>query len=362
VKANQMNVLALKNQLLPDLRTTLQYDTNSIGTTLEGASSNNALRNLASNGFNDWSAGLRLIVPVGFRQAHANLRASQLRLARSLEVLRNIEQRVERSLTLQYRRMATEYELIKIQRSQREAFADQLRARFLSFLQGRADTPLNLLLQAQQQWAAALQSEYLAIRDYNISIVGFEAVKGTNLTRNSVIINEGLLPVKAQKRAAEHERQRDSAIPLRERALPVDAVPLQSAQPPVLEVNNNTPDQVQSLTALWQQDPPLKDAPPLPPMPAFPGAGIHQVGGVELPGGSSVTPAVLTSTAARVGPPTPSASTAPASTPAAVPAQLAGQPAPQSPAMIFPGGSLGPAVPLLPPPPSTGSSPYTRQP
>ena len=57
----------------------------------------------------------------------------------------------ERTLALQYRRIATTYELIKIQRSQREAFADQLRARFLSFLQGRQDTPLNLLLQAQRR-------------------------------------------------------------------------------------------------------------------------------------------------------------------------------------------------------------------
>ncbi len=81
VKANQMNVIALKNQLLPDLRVTAQYDTNSIGTSLDGAGANNALRDLASNHFNDWSIGLRLIVPVGFRAAHANLRFAQLRPA-----------------------------------------------------------------------------------------------------------------------------------------------------------------------------------------------------------------------------------------------------------------------------------------
>src|SRR5437879_4461394 len=124
-----MNVIALKNQLMPDLRFTAQYDTNSIGTNLNGAGPNNAFRQLAADHFNDWSLQLRMIVPIGFRAAHANLRTAQLRLARSFEVLRNMEQRVERTLGLQYRRIVSTYELIKIQRSQREAYAEQLRAR-----------------------------------------------------------------------------------------------------------------------------------------------------------------------------------------------------------------------------------------
>ncbi len=123
-----------KNYLLPDLRSFMACMTaNSIGTQLDGSDSSttgNALRNLASNTFNDWTVGLRFAMPLGFRFAHAQLRQSQLLLARTFFVLQDQELKAERFLGLYYRRMSSGYFQIKAARAQREAFATQLRVRY----------------------------------------------------------------------------------------------------------------------------------------------------------------------------------------------------------------------------------------
>src|SRR5579884_1235465 len=49
VQVAQMNVQLAKNFLLPDLRTFAAYDSNSIGSSLDGSGTINAFRNLASN-------------------------------------------------------------------------------------------------------------------------------------------------------------------------------------------------------------------------------------------------------------------------------------------------------------------------
>jgi outer membrane protein TolC len=265
IKANQMNVLVQRNTLLPDLRFTATYDFNALGDRLDGGgtSPENALGQLASDHFNNWAVGLKLNVPIGFRAAQSNLRVAELKLARSYEFLKHTELKAERQLGLQFRRLTTTYELIKVRRAQREAFAEQLKARFQEFLAGRQGATLDRLLEAQKSWADALATEFVAIRDYNCVIVAFEASRGTNLRRNNIIISEGAVPAAAQKRAVEHQRERELAIPLRERAVP-NLIPLEQSSAPLEASLGNTPDRIPDLATLWKKDPPLKDAPALP--------------------------------------------------------------------------------------------------
>ena len=218
VKANQLNLVLQENSLLPDLRFAATYDINSIGTRLDGDDANNALRNLSSDHFNNWGLQLRLTVPIGYRSAYANVRLARLQLVRSYETLHDQELKIERFLALQYRRIFTSYELIRIRRAQREAFAQQLKAQFEQFVAGRGT--LDVLLEAQRFWASALADEYTAIRDYNNVLAGFEFAKGTILQHDNVVISEGALPQCVQKRAVEHLRERSAALELRERALP----------------------------------------------------------------------------------------------------------------------------------------------
>jgi outer membrane protein TolC len=261
VKVAQLNVQLAKNYLLPDLRSYALYDSNSIGTRLDGSDSSNtgnALRNLASNTFNDWTIGLRLVMPLGFRFAHAQLRQAQLQLARSFFVLQDQELKAERFLGLYYRRMSSGYAQIKAARAQREAFATQLRVRYEKYRAGAQDATLDLLLEAQRFWADALATEYQAIVTYNNAICGWEFAKATILQHDNVTISEGPIPVAAQKRAVEHMRERTKALVLRERSVATGALaaPLQQSGPVNLVPQINS----SSLPSVWKDIPPLKDA------------------------------------------------------------------------------------------------------
>jgi outer membrane protein TolC len=261
VKANQLNVRLAENFLLPDLRFAATYDVNSIGTHLDGTDANNAFRNLSSDHFNNSSLALRLNVPIGYRNAHANVRIQKLNLARSYETLRTQELKVQRALAKAYRAVFTAYEQIKALRAQREAFGVQVTARFQEFQAGKI-TP-DLLLEAQRFFAQALSSEYSAIRDYNNALTTFELVKGTIPQHDNVVISEAGLPVAAAERAVEHQRKRSIALELRERAAPVSLAESHADNMSV-DVPQGQRSQAMPLSDLWQTKRPLLDAPPAP--------------------------------------------------------------------------------------------------
>ena len=265
LKYRQLDLINQKDLLKPDLRFFSTYDINSLGTHLDGGSTdpNNAFSNLAKDEFNDWQIGLRLDVPLGFRGAHTAVRVAELQLARSYAALKDKEVKTHQFLGQQYANVVEFYELIRAQRAQREAAAVQLGARFKEFLAGRGT--LDFLLEAQRVWADALQAEFLAIYQYNSAIATFEFGKGTLLQRDNVLISEGALPQCAQVRALEHERERTKALVLRERAEPVNHCNFDGALgavPGVPELSNQSVPAVPSLMASQPEMPSIPEAPP----------------------------------------------------------------------------------------------------
>jgi outer membrane protein TolC len=216
LKIRQFDLILAKNELLPDLRFTATYDINAIGTRLDGADGLNALRNLASDHFNNWALGLRLNVPLGYRLANANVRQAGLQVQRAYRALNEFELRTGSILEGYYRDIFRFYAQIGIQRSQREAYGEQLRARFEELLAGK--TTVDVLLEAQRFWATALAAEYNAIAQYNSSLARFQHAKGTILIHDNIQINEGALPECARERAVENKRQKERALILCERA------------------------------------------------------------------------------------------------------------------------------------------------
>lgn len=232
--SRQFELRAAKNLTLPDLRFLSTYDINGAGSELDGGAGNpnNAFHSLATNQFHDWQVGLRLDMPLGARDAHSAVRASQLRLRQSYLTVRDQEARARRFLEENYRAVVQAQAEIGILRNQREAFTRELQARFQDLsLHGVGTTskpgvPLSVLLESQRFWADALRSEFTAIAEYNSALARFEYAKGTIMERDNVYIADGPLPRCAQVRAVEHERQRERAIVLRERANPVVQRPL----------------------------------------------------------------------------------------------------------------------------------------
>ena len=146
VKISQMNLLNAKNQFLPDLRFFSTYDYNGLGGRLDGNTTNpatgvplNAFRSLASGQFSDWSVGLRLVVPIGFRfAAVAGTPGRVSALARSMDFApRDQELKAQEFLGRYYAQISVSYENIRANRAQREAFGEQLRARQEEYKAGR---------------------------------------------------------------------------------------------------------------------------------------------------------------------------------------------------------------------------------
>src|SRR3954452_6865851 len=127
----------------------------------------------------------------GYVEIRVEVSPSDLALVRARETLKDQELKAQRFLARNYRQLSTTYEQIRANRAQREAFAEQLRARQQEFEAGRGT--LDGLLEPQRFWADALANEYQQIVAYNNALVGFEFAKGTILQHDNVVISEGPL-------------------------------------------------------------------------------------------------------------------------------------------------------------------------
>jgi outer membrane protein TolC len=216
-------VLRDQNSLLPDLRFVSGYGLNGVGTRLDGPDETNALRSLASNQFTNWTLGLRLTVPIGFRDASSAVRRDRLQLAQRLAALKNQEELAIFDLQRAYRDLIEAQDQMRIQHARRLAAARQVNARLQEFRAGVGE--INFLLTAQRSLADAVRDEQQAVCTYNIVMAQFERFRGTILTRDNIEIAERALPEGVARRASEHERERQRALVLREwPSLPRDVV------------------------------------------------------------------------------------------------------------------------------------------
>jgi outer membrane protein TolC len=234
VRVKQLSLINEKNRLLPDLRFTSSYEIQGLGSRLDGPGPDNALRSLASNKFQNAALGLRLEIPIGYREGNARVRAAYLELSRSLEVLRDQENKVASYLAFQYRQLAELQEQVRTAQARRQAYAEQLEVRFRESVEGR-DVPLPFLLEAQRSWSDALASEYDFIVQYNNALAGFEFARGTIARAHNVQVAEAPPPGPVQRRAVENERERTQALVVRERAAPLTG-PIDAQLPGMLKV------------------------------------------------------------------------------------------------------------------------------
>jgi outer membrane protein TolC len=258
LKARQLDLIVQKNTLLPDLRFFATDNLHALGSQIDGGEvPQNAFHNLVSDPFNTLNMGLRMTMPLGFRDANATVRAARLNVARSYMSLKTDEAKAERFLGLAYRQIF-EFQLqYQIQKSALQAATIQVERRFQEYIAGRGD-PLALIL-AQRDWTTALASEYTAITQYATSLAQFEWAKGTIMEHDNVFIGEHQLPHCAEIRAVEHERQRTRGLVLAERGQPVQYhAPSVAGVPalPALPADATVP-----LPSLFEGRPPVPDVP-----------------------------------------------------------------------------------------------------
>lgn len=244
LKFRQLDILLQKNQRRPDLRFFSSYDIQGIGSELDGSAEfrdpargpnaapipQNAFANLAQNNFNSWQLGLRLDMPLGFRDANAAVHQARLNLVRSYTQLQDSERKSLEVVSQQVREVINQQSQIDLLRQRRIYLQETLDLNKVLVDKGAFEfNTLFNILQVQRDVAGAIASEFQAVAQYNSSIAGLEFAKGTIQRFNNVSVGDGPLPGHVQKRAADHFSARNIAIKLREQ--PAE-LPLQSLTKP----------------------------------------------------------------------------------------------------------------------------------
>jgi len=260
IKQRELELIAAKNHLLPQLDAVARYRWRGFGHHLVDANGgatqfDNAVQDLVSGNFQEWQAGFEFTLPVGFRQAHAGVRHAQLQNTRARAILDEQQREVTHDLSNAISEKDRAYATAKTNFNRREAAEDQLHA--LEAVYNDADTDrnqmirlLDLILDAQRRLADAESKYFRSTTEYMIAIKTIHATKGSLLDYNEILLSEGAWARAAYSDAADRSH-------LRRRAWKLENYVMQS--PPTtsggryaqqVESNNNLKTDAHSDTSL----------------------------------------------------------------------------------------------------------------
>jgi outer membrane protein TolC len=210
IRRRELEVIASKNRLLPQLDGVARYRWRGIGDDLFNindpalARFNSAYDDLTSGDFQEWQLGFELNVPIGFRHAHAAARNAELLLARERAILQDQQREVVHEAADAIAEMDRAYAVLQSNYNRVMASRDQLSAFEAKEASGET-VALDLLLDSQRR-VADTAAEYAHNRArYAVATKNIHYVKGTLLDHNGVYLAEGPWPMAAHERAAELE-------------------------------------------------------------------------------------------------------------------------------------------------------------
>jgi len=220
IKQRELEMIAAKNLLYPELDVFGRYRWRGLGHNLiepNGSGRppfNDAFQDLFNGNFQEWQLGVEFAMPIGFRQANAAVRNTELKLRREHVVLD--EQR--REVTLDVSNAIAEkdraYLLAQTNLNRRVAAMQQLAA--TEAIHNDADENqksylLDLLLDAQRRLGDADSQYYRSLVEYMMSIKQIHYAKGSLLEYCGVFLSEGPWPLQAYSQSIRRDRKR---IPL----------------------------------------------------------------------------------------------------------------------------------------------------
>ena len=172
-----------KNQLLPklDFEAGIRY---------QGLAGNkgNAIDRAFSQDFQSEFFGLTLEVPLGNREARSDYSKAKLEEKQTVFNTRKVEQEIVVEVRKAVRQIRTNAERIKASKKAKELSQERLKAEEKKFKVGRS-TSLEII-RAQADLAVSEGRATNAIVDYQISLGNLDAVLGTILENNNIIIDD----------------------------------------------------------------------------------------------------------------------------------------------------------------------------
>jgi outer membrane protein TolC len=157
-----------------------------------------------------WNAGVQLNIPIGFRQAHAQVRNYELRLAKARKVLSEQEKEIAQELAATFQEVARAYETAIENFNRYQAAVDNVEK-----LRPAAGATLNVdvVLRAQQRRAVAEVAYFTSLISYNQSLNQLRYRKGVILVSNNIHLREGPWTAEAYEDANRHYQQRAHSWP-----------------------------------------------------------------------------------------------------------------------------------------------------
>lgn len=226
IKELELQLLAGRNLLLPDLDVVGRYRWRGFGEDLASQSNapfSSAYGDLTSGDYQEWQLGVEMEVPLGFRRAHTAVRNTEHSLARSRAILREQKRDVVFGLSNSIMDAQRAFGVVQAQYNRFQAAERQIEA--LSKLEIAGETSVDLKLEAQRR---VLDTEILyhqAAVDYMLALRNVHFESGTLLDYNNVFLAEGASPARAYQDAIDLSQRRTKPLDYTRRDAVISAGP-----------------------------------------------------------------------------------------------------------------------------------------
>ena len=218
IQQNEQELLAAKNQILPEVNMSFIYRWVGVGDTFGPpgrrdvnfpSPGSSALGELTGGDYQEIAARLDIQPPsIGARRELTRIRGAQLQIARERAFLKDFELVTVSQLSNAVGKLITHYQLMQTNAMQWQAAEQEVQARLAEYKGGR--TPVNVVLQSQQRRAQGQIDYYRALAEFNKSISFVHFIKGTLLAHDNIKLEEGCWNKKAYWDALERARERSA--------------------------------------------------------------------------------------------------------------------------------------------------------
>ena len=217
IKKRELAFHHSKNGLLPELNVSLLYRWLGLGNRFGTSSgsepftspNSGALNELYGGNFQEVQIGGTFAMPIGYRRELANVRNAQLKLARELARVEDMELDITKNLGEAIRALATNQKLMV---SYFNRWKDTtIEEQHFDRLNDAGVETLDVALDAQRRRSDAEVAFYQAVCEYNKIIALIHRRKGTILPYSGVGFSEGPWAGKAYIDAQEHARRRGAS-------------------------------------------------------------------------------------------------------------------------------------------------------
>lgn len=218
LKKSQLKLAHSRNALLPNVNLTGLYRVVGLGDDLisaEGSGVNfpgvgsEAWESLTGGDYQEGRLGIEFGMPVGYRRELANVRNAQLKLARQIAYLEDMELDISRELTQALRAVNTNYRLAKDRFNQWVSATTELNSLITKYKEG--DAALDIVLDAQRRRSQSQTGYFQALSEYNKSVALVHHRKGTAMEFYGVSFAEGPWAGKAYLDAQQHAIRRGAS-------------------------------------------------------------------------------------------------------------------------------------------------------